>query len=291
MLPVDGEIALQAPRAGDLEEAAVAARRTLSGVQKKLLVYRDAAGFHPAIEAHDPATHIAKFNQADEPTLVQNEDLSLCLARELLGDAEVARAAKGVVTGIEGIALLVERFDRDGETRLRLEDFAQILNVPQGRDFNGKYESSYEDAAQAILRHSARARIDIARFFALVTFNVLIGNADAHLKNFSLLETSDGLRLSPAYDLLCTRLYPFNNETALAIGGAKRPLESVDRKLLIAFAGEIGLPERAANATLDGLARRAASARTLDFGPRVENNDFRARYKAVVTGQAERIFA
>ncbi|SDC78828.1 serine/threonine-protein kinase HipA [Sphingomonas sp. YR710] len=291
MLPADGEIPLQTPQTGDIEEAAVLARRTLSGVQKKLLVYRNDTGFHPAIARDDPATHIAKFNQADEPTLVQNEDLSLCLAREILGAAEVTGAAKGVVAGFEGIALLVERFDRDGDRRLRLEDFAQILEVPHGRDFSGKYESSYEEAAQAILKHSARARIDLQRYFALVTFNILIGNADAHLKNFSLLETKEGLRLSPAYDLLCTRLYPFNNETALAIGGAKRALESVDRKVLLAFADAIGLPARAAVATLDTLARRTAAARCLDFAPRVEANDFRARYKGVVTEQAERIFA
>ena len=286
-----GDIPVELPRDAGLEEAAVAARRTLSGVQKKLLVYRDNAGFHPAIEPGDPATHIAKFNQPDEPTLVQNEDLSLRLARELLGESEVTSAVKGVVGGIEGIALLVERFDRDGDARLRLEDFAQILDVPQGRDFAGKYASSYEDAAQAILRHSARARIDSERFFRLVTFNILIGNADAHLKNFSLLETRDGLRLSPAYDLLCTLLYPFNKETALAIGGAKRPLDSIDRSLLLGFADAIGLQTRAANAALDGLAKRLAAANSLAFGVQIESNDFRARYKAVVSAQAERIFS
>ncbi len=291
VLPVDGDIPLEAPAEGVLEEAAAVARKTLSGVQKKLLVHRRNGAFHPAVARDDPATHIAKFNQANEPTLVQNEDLSLSLARELLGTDEITRAAKGVVDGIDGIALIVERFDRAGDTRLRLEDFAQILEIPQGRDFNGKYQSSYEEAAQAILRYSARARIDIARFFALVSFNILIGNADAHLKNFSLLETKGGLRLSPAYDLLCTLLYPFNNEAALEIAGEKRPLESIDRSILLRFADGIGLPARAAETSLETLQRRLATAKTLDFRVPVEANDFRARYKAVVTAQAERIFA
>lgn len=290
VLPADGEIPLEAPAEGALEEAAAVARKTLSGVQKKLLVYRDKGAFHPAIARDDPATHIAKFNQTDEPTLVQNEDLSLSLARELLGSDEITRATKGIVDGIEGIALIVERFDRVDAARLRLEDFAQILEIPQGRDFSGKYQSSYEAAAQAILRHSARARIDIARFFALVSFNILIGNADAHLKNFSLLETKDGLRLSPAYDLLCTLLYPFNNEAGLEIAGKKRALESIDRSILLRFADGIGLPKRAAEASLATLQRRLATAKTLNFQVPVEANDFRARYKAVVTAQAERIF-
>lgn len=291
VLPVEGEIPLESPADGVLEEAAAVARKTLSGVQKKLLVHRRDGAFHPAVARNDSATHIAKFNQADEPTLVQNEDLSLSLARELLGPNNVTRAAKGVVDGIEGIALLVERFDRNGDTQLRLEDFAQILNVPQGRDFNGKYQSSYEEAAQAIGRYSARARIDIARFFALVSFNVLIGNADAHLKNFSLLETKDGLRLSPAYDLLCTLLYPFNNDFGLDIAGKKRPLESIDRAVLLTFADGIGLQPRAAEAVLATLQRRLATTKTLDFAVPVEATDFRARYKAIVSAQAKRIFA
>lgn len=291
ILPIAGPIPLNVPHDGGLEEAAGAARRTLSGVQKKLLAYRNQKGFTPAIARDDPATHIAKFNQPDEPTLVQNEDLSLTLARELLGPEDVTAAAKGVVNGIDGIALLVERFDRQGEVRLRLEDFAQILGIGHGRNFEGKYRSSYEHAAEAISRHSVRARIDLLRYYRLVVFNVVIGNADAHLKNFSLLETGDGLRLSPAYDLLCTLLYPYNDETALEIGGRKRPIVSVERTHLLQLAADIGLPDRVAASALDHLARRFARAQTLSFAAPVEANDFRARYKAIVDGNAKRIFA
>src|SRR3546814_8031864 len=79
--------------------------------------------------------------------------------------------------------LLVERFDRlDGE-RLRLEDFAQVLGKPRGPQFGGKYGSSYEEAASVIVRHSARARLDLARFYKLVIFNFALGNADAHLRS------------------------------------------------------------------------------------------------------------
>ena len=69
-------------------------------------------------------------------------------------------------------ALIVTRFDRtkDG-SKLRLEDFAQILNKPRGRDFSGKYEAAYEDVAAAIKEHSVRAEIDLAKFFRrLVVF-------------------------------------------------------------------------------------------------------------------------
>lgn len=291
ILPLGDAQSAAHPDAPILVEAAVTARRTVSGIQRKLLAYHDGDTYRPAIGASDPVTHIAKFNSANEPTLVQNEALSLALAREVLGEAEVTRGALGVVSGTGELALIVERFDRGGDTRLRLEDFAQILGKPRGREFNGKYESSYEDAAQAIKRHSSRARIDLDRFFRLVVFNFVLGNADAHLKNFSLLERPEGLRLSPAYDLLNTLLYPFNSDTALEIGGSRRPLDSISRSLLEAFGVDIGLPPRAVALALDQLARRLRAPKTLRLADNVAADDFRSRFKAVVEANAERIFA
>jgi serine/threonine-protein kinase HipA len=275
----------------ELDAAATVPGRTLSGVQKKLLVHREGSGFRPSHQLTDPATHIAKLNQADLPTLVQNEDISLRLAREVLGPAEVTKAAIGTVQGIEGVALLVERFDRRGDERLRLEDLAQILSKPRGREFNGKYQSSYEEAASTIGGHSARPRVDLERYFRLVVFNFVIGNADAHLKNFSLLERPEGLRLSPAYDLVNTVLYPFESITGLEIGGRKRPLDSLDRSLLEEFGQAIGLPPSAVTAALDQLAKRLAKARTPELPPQVEPTDLRLRYRDIVNEQARRVFA
>lgn len=75
ILPEDGTHVHALPDADPVEEAATAPGRTLSGVQKKWLVYRCEKGFQPAQRLEEPATHIAKFNRADQPTLVQNEDL------------------------------------------------------------------------------------------------------------------------------------------------------------------------------------------------------------------------
>lgn len=291
ILPPDGQAASLHVEAQPIEEAAVAGRRTLSGVQRKLLAFNDGTAFRPSVEQADPATHIAKFNHPDEPTLVQNEALSLDLAREILGGDQVTRAKPGVLAGVEGFALLVERFDRHGNERLRLEDFAQILSKPRGGEFDGKYGSSYEEAASVIAAHSARARIDLDRYFRLVVFNFVLGNADAHLKNFSLLERPEGLRLSPAYDLLNTLLYPFNAQTALEIGGRKREIDTLTRSLLQAFGEAIGLPERAATLALDQLAKRFKAPKTLQFDVAVQPDDLRARYKAIVEANVQRIFA
>lgn len=292
VLPVDATRLAAPDEPNALEEAAALPGRTLSGVQKKLLAFRGEKGFEPCIKANDPATHIAKFNRADLPTLVQNENLSLQLGREVLGNTEITEAKPGVLAGIEGLALIVERFDRAGDEKLRLEDFAQILGKPRGREFDGKYDSSYEEAATAIERFSARARIDLARYFRLVVFNLVLGNADAHLKNFSLLESADGLRLSPAYDLINTLVYPnYERTVALEIGGKKRPFDTLNRALIETLGVSIGLPARAVAQSIDGLAKGFASAKTLEFGVHVQPDDFRASYRAIVRDNARRIFA
>lgn len=281
-----------APTLDIVEEAAALPGKTLSGVQKKLLAWRDAEGFHPCLNHADPATHIAKFNRTDLPTLVQNEDLSLRLAREVLGEDRITIANRGTLRGIEGIALLVERFDRQDGDLLRLEDFAQILGKPRGREFDGKYHSSYEEAATVIERHSARARIDLARYFELVAFNLVIGNADAHLKNFSLLERPEGLRLSPAYDLVNTLVYPgYERYAALEIGGRKREFDSLDRTQIKQLGTNIGLPLKAAQQSLDRLAKAFADARALSFPAQVQPDDFRIRYRDIVRENAGRILA
>lgn len=288
--PEDGTHVHAIEDQGSVEEAATTPGRTISGVQKKWLVYRSDDEFRPSIERGDPATHIAKFNRTDLETAVQNEDLSLRLGREVLGKAEITAAALGVVRGTEGIALIVERFDRIGTVRLRLEDFAQILERPRGREFDGKYNSSYEEAAGVIERFSARARIDLDRYFRLVAFNLVIGNADAHLKNFSLLERGEGLRLSPAYDLLNTTIYPnYDRQTALAIGGEKREFDRLDRTTIAKLGNDIGLPAKAVERAIDQLRRSFTNAAALQLNPQVQPNDFRARYRDIVLDNVQRI--
>lgn len=275
-----------------VDEAAVVPGRTLSGVQKKLLAFQDGTGFHPAVKPDDPATHIAKFNRDDLPSLVLNESSTRQLGREVLGGGEISKAERGQLRGFDGIALIVERFDRDGDKRLRLEDFAQILSKPRGRDFSGKYQSSYEEAASAIDKHSARSRIDLARYFGLVVFNLVVGNADAHLKNFSLLERPEGLRLSPAYDLVSTIVYPeYERTTALELGGRKRSFDEINRSLLEKFGRDLGLPERAVKRSIDDLAKGFASAPTLKPRDHVQPGDFRETYRETIINNAERMLA
>src|SRR3546814_20636297 len=112
-----------------------------------------------------------------------------------------------------------------------MEDFAQSRIRPRGADFIGKYQGGDEGGAAGIDRHSARPQIDRARCFSALGFNLISGNADAHLKNWSLLERPEGLRLSPQYDLLNTLLYgsAYSTRTALTIGGASIAIDEIGR--------------------------------------------------------------
>ena len=263
----------------ELTAAAVAGKRTLSGVQPKLLVTKSAAGFAPA-GVNGPAPYIAKFPSDDLPNIVANETLALKAARLLLGRDQVVEAEPAAVVGIPRPALVVRRFDRtpDGD-KLRLEDFAQILSKPRGRDYLGKYDAGFEDIGAAITRHSARPEIDILRYFQRIVAYALIGNCDCHLKNFSLLETVVGLRLSPAYDIVNTYIYGaqgYSTRFGLRIDNELRQFDQIDRDLLTGLGLELGLPRPAIARTFEGFAKRREQLLGLVPPPeRVEENDFR----------------
>ena len=240
ILPENGSAS---PTAQNIE-ATTNPGRTISGVQRKLLVVRDesANAFRPAGPTGQ-APYIAKFNSQDLPTLVRNENLSLRWTVAVLGADEVTEFKLDRVAELDETALIVTRFDRttDGQ-KLRAEDFAQILCKPRGQNFAGKYDASYEDVAGVIRAHSARPDIDLARLFRRLLVFALISNGDAHLKNFTLLEKPEGLRLSPAYDIVNVGVYEgYDQNLALAIGGDIVALEAVSRPLLTAFGERIGL--------------------------------------------------
>lgn len=267
--------------------------RTISGVQRKLLVVKKEKEFCPAGSA-GPAPYIAKFNSEEIPTLVRNEYLSLRWTTAVLGAREVTVFTLGQVAALNETALIVTRFDRTetGE-KLRLEDFAQILCKPRGRDYSGKYNASYEDIADAIKHYSVRPEIDLARFFRRLVVFALIGNNDAHLKNFSLLETPEGLRLSPVYDVVNAVMYAnkgYDQQLALSIDGKKVPFEGVTRSLLSNFGRSIGLPERAVGEIFSDLKNRVHKSTLILEPPAAEGPEgFVTQFNEIVSGACLRI--
>ncbi|MEI8373636.1 MAG: HipA domain-containing protein [Planctomycetota bacterium] len=147
-----------------------------------------------------------------------NENLTMQIARQVFG----LRVAENALVEFEGggLAYLVRRFDvQEDGTRHLQEDFAQIAErSEESHGKNYKYDSSYEEIGDLIRKHVAAYQVEMEKFLHLVVFNYLVHNGDAHLKNFSLIrnEESGDYTLSPAYDLLCTRLHaPDETRTAL----------------------------------------------------------------------------
>ncbi|UEM19593.1 HipA domain-containing protein [Skermanella mucosa] len=253
-----GHPASHAPRmaASSLDRAATAVERTISGVQAKILC-TDRNGLIFPAGATGPAPFIAKYPDRMLPGMIRNEATTLELCRILLGSGEVCEARVGTVEGVDGVGLIVRRFDRHGEDKLRCEDFMQVLNRRPGRDHQGKYDAAYEDLAAA-LRHSAAPLLDARRVFRRLTAYVLLGNVDCHMKNWSLLETPSGMRLAPVYDALNGYIYAAQGYTTrfgLEFDGERRQWDVYDRDLLLEIAARLGLGRPAAETALASLAR------------------------------------
>jgi len=147
-----------------------------------------------------------------------NEHVTMQIASQVLG---LRVAACGLVFFPDGEpAYIVRRFDRDAATgrKLAQEDFCQLAGKSRAtHGENYKYNGTHEELGRLLRQYCPAWKVESERLFALIAFNYLCGNGDAHLKNFSMLETPFGdSALSPAYDVLCTTLHlPNESRTAL----------------------------------------------------------------------------
>lgn len=223
-----------------LKAQEMAGRMSISGVQPKLSMARQGARLLPVTTG---GQFILKPQTERFPFLPQNENLCMIIA----GRLEINVPPHGLFALKDGsAAYIVRRFDRTRDDgKLRCEDFVQILGE------NDKYSGSLERIGKKILELSSVPGLDVQLFFERVLLNFLLGNGDAHLKNFSMLETADGeLRLSPAYDIVCSKaVIPKEADCALTLNGKsdkiKRPdLEQLGEALKISSKVVGGIMER-----------------------------------------------
>lgn len=125
------------------------------------------------------------------------------------------------------LCYLTRRIDRTstGE-KIAMEDMCQLTE----RQTEHKYKSSYERIGKTIQKYSSMPKMDVTNFFELVLYSWLTGNNDMHLKNFSLYEIVDKIRLTPAYDLLNAAIInpKDDEELALTLNGRKKRLQRGD---------------------------------------------------------------
>ncbi len=139
------------------------------------------------------------------------------------------------------LAYVTRRFDRGKKSKkIAVEDFCQLSEILT----ESKYDTSLEKAGKIILKYSAQPGLDAVTFFDLNIFCFLTGNADMHLKNFSLMQNDAGeMVLSPAYDLISTKLMPIDDkeEVALTVNGKKAKIKRGD---FFALGKNLQIPEK-----------------------------------------------
>jgi len=147
-----------------------------------------------------------------------NEHLTMQIARQVY---KLKVPPNAIIFFKDGSpAYLVRRFDQSETGKLQQEDFAQIAQMTsETHGENYKYDLSYEEIAELIKRYIPTYRIEIEKFLRMILFNYVFSNGDAHLKNFSAIQTSQGdYVLTPAYDLLCTKIHsPNESDMALSL--------------------------------------------------------------------------
>lgn len=168
--------------------------------------------------------YILKPPTHNYPQLPEVEDLTMHLAN-IAKIKVVPHSLIRLQSG--GLAYITKRIDRNKKEKLHMEDMCQLTE----KLTEDKYNGSYEQVAKTILKYSANPGLDVVNFFEQLLFSFLTGNADMHLKNFSLInQPGIGNILSPAYDLVATVLVnPADEEdTALTLNGKKKKIKRSD---------------------------------------------------------------
>jgi serine/threonine-protein kinase HipA len=223
-----------------------ALRFSLAGIQLKFSAVKEAKGLTIPAEGVG-GSWIVKLPSMKYAGVPENEYAMMSLARMIgmdIPDVELLDlgAISGLPEGIgelEGPALAIRRFDRSPDGPVHIEDFAQVFALYP----DDKYDkASYRNIAEVIGAETDEE--GVAEFIRRLVFNTLIGNADMHVKNWSLIYPDRRIAaLAPGYDFVSTIPYIRDENGALKIGRSKR-MDALSKDELAYLAGKARLPER-----------------------------------------------
>ena len=197
-------------------------RLSLAGVQRKLTLIRSGSGQFGKPRADAPSTHLIKPQYDDEyPALAYNEMFCMRVA----GCAGLPVAETELETIADRPCLISQRFDRSssgmGTTRLHQEDLCQALGVPSNLKYQAWSGPGFLHLAD-LLREIGRGA-DVEMVVRAAVCNYVLGNSDAHGKNFAILFAELGRRLAPLYDVVSTAVYDLDDAMAMSIGDVFAP--------------------------------------------------------------------
>ena len=196
---------------------------SISGAQEKYSAVLDGHKIRLA-NKNEQGTYILKPAPADKikdrKEIPANEHLTMQIANQAYG---IDTAKNGLCFDSNGdVVYITKRYDVTGERKLNQEDFASLTGHTLEKDGgNFKYDGSYSDIANCIKKEISAWMVAMEQFFKLMVFNYIFGNGDAHLKNFSILNTGTENILAPAYDLINTKMHINGDDIGLANGFAQ----------------------------------------------------------------------
>ncbi len=197
----------------------LAGKISISGEQPKLSVTVDKKN-NELIVVNEGGEYILKPQTSTFSNIPENEQCCMDIAEKLGIDIPLHCL---VPLKDKSLAYVVKRFDREKEIKIHQEDFAQILEI------NDKYKGSVEQIGRRLKEISSAPGYDSQLLFERVVLNFILGNGDAHLKNYSISYKGDNIRLTPAYDIVCSKLViPEEEDSAITINGKKNNLKRSD---------------------------------------------------------------
>lgn len=227
--PQPPELLYSADQMLELAEKVVKSQATVTGVQAKLSLHIEKLSKGGGAPQRFTivglwGNYILKPPTAHYENLPELEDVTMHLA-EIAGITTVPHSLIRLQSG--ELAYITKRVDRAKKDKLHMEDMCQLTE----RLTEHKYRGSHEQVGKAIVKYSVNPILDMINFFEQVVFAFLTGNADMHLKNFSLLDRPGiGYTLCPAYDMVASSLVVKGDdeELALTLNGKKRNLRKKD---------------------------------------------------------------
>ncbi|HEX6074775.1 MAG TPA: type II toxin-antitoxin system HipA family toxin [Micromonosporaceae bacterium] len=243
VLPVDDDGTIDVPRLAELEDSRDDSdpllKFSLAGAQLKFSVYGGTGGGLTVPAAGQAGNVILKFPdnrrgfdnvpEAELGCLELAATAGIDAARGSLVDPALVEGLEDWAAQSRGLALAVDRFDRrTNDVRVHMEEFAQVIGIATA-DENAKYRRANFETI-AVFVEALCGTQAVAEVIDRIVLNVLVGNGDAHLKNWAIVYT-DGMRpsLSPLYDVLPTVLYIPNDDLGLKLNKS-RLFESVTAK-------------------------------------------------------------
>jgi serine/threonine-protein kinase HipA len=221
---------------------------SISGVQEKFSVVLEKNKLRLAHE-DERSTYILKPIPGAGKKAGQmpaNEHLTMQIARQVYGIETAENALIFFTNGAP--AYITKRFDvAENGTKLAQDDFASLAGrTPQTHGALYKYQGNYLELFQIMQKYLPVYKLEAPKLLKLLLFNYLFSNGDAHFKNFSLLETPQGdYRISPAYDLLNSRIHVEDRDFALEDGLLPKPLaKGKTNQQFAILAKQVGISEK-----------------------------------------------